>query len=340
MEKLHKDRAKAEATRIARDILEPLKQPWLSAATTQPHNVKQPPASETTADVYPKLIDKLQAKHPGVLKYGRTQLLDQSGLIDDPALGTASAAGAEGQLSLSEAAFLVPGTDAKLDGNPNQQRFVRNLYETAAEPFVTPGGNAYVVRTVAVRARKAPEMDAIRQRLIDDVRRARAYQEAERQARALAEKAGQVGVEKALEADATLMTKLGKDALKKSEPFPRQQSYGMELYPASVPGLGFDNELVKNIFTLAGKTTTQPVNVLVHEQKPQQRWLVVQLLEIQPVTQAEYDQQRTRALMTLRIQRQIEVLSNWFNPQQIRDRINWKDAEKPAPKEAEKDESA
>ena len=66
--------------------------------------------------------------------------------------------------------------------------------------------------------------------------------------------------------------------------------------------------------------------MLVHEQWWSQRWLVVQLREVQPVTRAEYEQRRGTAIEYCRAQQQVEVLSNWFEPDQIRARIGWVDA--------------
>lgn len=348
IEKLQQQRGREEALRIARDIISQLEAPWASApTTTQPAGFKEIPESAKDPELYSKLVSRLSEKYPDALNYGRTQLSEQQLLQrDNPELARATALqGTDQQIDVARAAALVPGIDAQR--TRSNERFFRNLFETATEPFVADNGDVYVIRTIAVKPRHAPEMEAVRSRLVEDVRRAKAMEEAERQARKLADAAQKEGLEKAFNADAALKEKAGAGALKTPPPFARQQliSWGVpQLAPASISGLGYDPELTKTVFSLVSQpasqpatatrpaATTQPVRVAVHPQRNQQRVVVVELLDILPVNQAEYDQQRGRAMYTLQFQSQIRTLSSYFSPEEIRARINWQDAPGMEPK--------
>jgi hypothetical protein len=75
---------------------------------------------------------------------------------------------------------------------------------------------------------------------------------------------------------------------------------------------------------------------MVHEAGAQ-RFVVAELLEILPVTRADYERQRATSLQTLETQRRIEALTEWFDPQQIRDRVGWQDAAAPQAPQNESD---
>jgi len=331
LEKLQRARAEEEALRIARDLIVRLNQPWEGAPTTQPGNYRQPPESETAADVYPRLIDGFQSKYPGVLSYARAHLLEHPALRRHPEIGRLTALrGTKQQIRLDRAAFLTAGLEARPEDNPDHARYFQNVYETCAEPFVDFDGNAFVWRTVAIRPKQPPPMsDTLREKLIADLRDLHAYEEAERRARALAEQAAEVGLEQALEAVPALKERLGDSALLKPEPFSRRE--GPRLYSE----IGHDRDFVETCFSLGGQETTRPARVAVHEQRPREQWLVVQWHQTFPVTRAEYDEQRSSAIPYYRLNRQMEVLKSWFDEEQIRARIGWSvdaqaEAEKPS----------
>jgi hypothetical protein len=332
-EKMLKSRADAEALRIARDLIAQLQGPWATAPTTQPGNYKIAPESVKNEQVYPKLVDTLQAKYPGVLSYGRTQREERDKLSTEKDLGRAVAlASTPQQITIDQAAFMVPGLEFDAAKDKAHERFFRGLYETVAEPFITPDGKVFVIRTVSAAPKRPPaSLDEVKTRVIEDIRAQRAYEQAGQQAKALAAAAATQGLDAAFTGDAALKTKLGMDALKKPEPFARKQIFsnpftGMpQLFPNSIPGAGYDAELADKVFALGGTTATQPVRVGAFEQKERQQWLVVQLLDVLPVTQAEFDQQRNEAMGLRRMQDTLRVLSEYYNADQIRARVGWKD---------------
>jgi hypothetical protein len=60
---------------------------------------------------------------------------------------------------------------------------------------------------------------------------------------------------------------------------------------------------------------------------PGRGWAVIEGVEIIPVTQTDYAEQRPMAEMILTAEQQVEFLKNWFDPEQIRQRVGWKEVE-------------
>lgn len=337
-EKLKANKAREEALRLARDMIARLGRAWSDAPATQPGGYRQPPESEKSDQVYPAMVKIMQARYPGALKYARTTLTDAQGLMVNMEIGRARAyAGTNRPVSFWDVAFMVCGLEADREADPDRARLFRNVYETCSEPLVDRQDNAYVFRNVAAAPRQAPPAwQDVRKRLTEDVWKVRAHAEAGRWAKALADQAAKVGLKKAFDANADLKTKLGEAAYLPSEPFARKVGRRMELVPNSIPDVGGGAELMALCFELAGRTA-QAERVKTHELTGGRGWVVVEGGEIVPVTQADYDEQRAMATAVLTINRQIEFLKSWFAPQQIRQRVGWKDSQperaKPAGKE-------
>ena len=337
-EKLKANKAREEALRLARDMIARLGRAWSDAPTTQPGGYKQPPESEKSDQVYPALVKIMQGRYPGVLKYARTALTDAKELAANVEIGRARAfAGTIRPVSFGDVAFMVCGLEADREADPDRARLFRNVYETCSEPLVDRRDNAYVFRNVAAVPRQAPpSWQDVREQLAEDVRKVRAHAEAGRWAGALADQAAKVGLKKAFEANADLKARPGEALYLTPEPFARKVNLQMALVPNRIRDVGGGAELMALCFALAGKTA-QAERVKAHELAGGRGWVVVEGVEIVPVTQTDYDEQRALAAAVLTVTRRIEFLKNWFAPQQIRQRVGWKEAQperaKPAAKE-------
>ena len=346
IEKLKKEAAKKEALRLARDLIGRFNRPWADIPEPALGEYKDPPEAAKSDQVYPQIVDKIQDRYGGAVSYGRTQFLDSQGFSGEPELGRANALPRTAQeIPLRRAAFFVEGLSARPEGSPDHEHLFRSLYQTCAEPFVVTSagdtdGDTYVVRSVGLRPERPPtSIDPLRERLIEDVRKKLAFEEAERLARLLADEAQAGNLRDALANDAVLQDKLGDDVLIEPPPFTQQrlssppgsQGGGMPMLgPNYVFQLGYDPSgpsIVDACFGLVGhRSTTQPAPVLVWEQPRQTRWLVVQLEEVIPITEGEYDERRPAAAQFVRLERQIDLLADWFAPGQIQARIQWRDA--------------
>lgn len=347
IDKLKREDAKREALNIARnDLIKALRQPWENAPRTQPGNYTVPPDDQTSIGVYPNLVEDLEGDFPGVLSHGITELLDARGFSTHPDLRdvVANRDSQQGRLPLAQAAFLVAGLESSPEDRPEHARFFRNVFETCSEPFTDGEGNVYVMRTIATRPKQPPESyERIRDQLVQDIRLKRAYARAGEQAAALKETATAIGLEQAFVNSADMSRTLGERALRTPAPFARMQSRTSQwnptptLVPGMIPGIVGSQSLVEACFeNLPGSGDADEPQLLLHEDERQRRWFVVELLDVLPPTEADYQKHHDSAMTYYRQKRQFEVLANWFDPEQIKARIEWK----PAFPEEESDEPA
>jgi hypothetical protein len=335
IKKLKKAKADSASVAIARELITQLGKPWESTATTEPAGVREIPPGEKAPDVYQRLVKRMDLKYPGALSFAELPMMDAQALAKSPGIGQSTArAQSDQSIEFSEAAFYVAGLEARPDTKSGRAHFFRNLYETCASPFVGPNGDAYVFRTVKTLPKRPPDNPkAVRDQIVRDIRTQRAYDAAEKQANALKDRAAAGSLDAAFHADAELVKRLTDKAYAHPAPFSRMrfgspyQGMPPSLSPNYVQGIGSDKELIEACFGLAGQTTTQPSRVLSWGQPQQRRWLVVQLHRILPPTRAEYDALEPSAVEYYRNQQQIELLANWFDPAEIRARLDWKPVE-------------
>lgn len=326
-------RARAAALRIGTDLAKALSAPWTTQPATAPSNFyRQPPADALDLQRYPRMMDAFREKAPGALAYQRTQMMTRQGMYTlGPVASAMALQGSPDAVALAHAAFLVQGLEASPKGSAfeRQARWFHNLYETLPEPFVDHAGNVYVFRTLAVLPKRPPEsLTEVKDKIREDLRLQRAAEEARKQAEQLVDRAKQVGIDEAVQENAALASKLGQPPVKAPKPFARREAMYGQMMPAQVEEIGYEptGEFVKKVFDLAETTTTQPQKVALYPMETRRRWVVVQLVDILPVTKAEYEQERRMAEIMLRQQRQMEFAASWFSPENIRARVNWKPA--------------
>lgn len=329
---LQKEKANQAALRIAGEILDDLNRSKTPPTATGPAEVESRPADESS-DQYAKAFQKWSQKYPGAISEPRTTaLLDAMSLGADPQIGPTSVVVGESRgLPLNRLAFLVDGLAAAPDREADEFRYYRRVNETCPAPLADEAGNLFVFRTTAIRPKQAPPaIDMVKAQVVKDARVKHAYELAGQKAKALKERAAAIGLEEALRADTDLQVFVPLTALSKPAPFARQRCTPTPngppyISPSFVMELGADANLLDAIFSLPAATTTQPSRVLVWEQPQQQAWLVVELIRFLPPTTLDYDQHRTNAIRYLQHQNQITLLSQWFDPAQIKTRLNWKD---------------
>lgn len=331
VDKIRDERARAEVLRLAREAIGRLNRPWESAPTTQPSGYREAPESEKAPDLYDRQAASFESRYPSVFTVTKLGLMTEEALSTQPGLSEAMASrGGMGAVSLARAAFLVAGLEAKRADDPEHARFYRNVYETCAEPFLDAQGNAFILRTTSVEPKRPPAswQDA-REQLVADLRKVRAANEAEQRAKALAEKAQQMGLMEAFKADGDLLVKLGQPAYKAPPAFSRKRSfaYGTQLFvqPNYVTGISGDADLIDLCFNMAAETTTQPVNIKVHKLASEKQWVVVEFKELLPVTEAEYQKSRAEGFNHVMLERRVAFLTNWFDSEQIKQRVGWKE---------------
>jgi len=341
--KLRERKGKDAALSVARELISLLTIPWADAPTTQPEGYKKPPASEKADDVYQKLIDRLQGKYAGVLKYGRTELLGRKQAWRAEGIGATNAMmGTPMRSSFTQVAFMVPGMSTTREDDKQRARFFRNIWETCSEPLTDAAGYAYVFRTIAARPAQPPaSFEDVREDLVTDLRRLRAYEKAERLVRDLVDNTGDKDLEAAFDGSPELISKFGRSALRKLPPFPRAElaPYSPDgLRPVMVPGLERDEEFIDLCFA----SPDEEHYVKIHERKQFGQWVVVQRHKIIPVNRAEFDEQREKAQGQFMRKAFTDFRQEWLAAENIRKRVAWVPTEKPqsTEKDAEQAEDA
>lgn len=340
LEKLRERKGKDAALSVARELIGLLTIPWADAPTTQPDNYKEPPASEKADDVYQKLIDRLQGKYAGILKYGRTELFGRKQAWRAEEIGATNAMmGTPMRSSFTQVAFMVPGLSATREDDKLRARFFRNIWETCSEPLTDAAGHAYVFRTIAARPAQPPaSFEDVRDDLVTDLRRLRAYEKAERLVRDLIDNTGDKDLEAAFDGSPELISKLARSALRILTPFPRAElaPYGPDgLRPFMVPGLGRDEEFIDLCFA----SPDEEHYVKIHERKQFGQWVILQRHKIIPVNRAEFDEQRETAQGQLMRKAFTDFRQEWLAAENIRKRVAWVPAETPQPAEEDAEQA-
>ncbi len=339
VERLQREKAKSEVRRIAYELVGELSSQYRQLTATQPAGSAPADAAATlaSAELYTGLIDRLQERYGNALTYGRTDLLTQEGLqraAEFPlrySFTSISSGGQPQQIRMPEAAYLVEGLAEPPADDAPQAKLYRKLYETTALPFFDYEGNGFVFRTVAVRKAMPPEStEPVREQLVKDVRLIKAHEAAKAAADALAEVARSGGtLADGFANDAALVEKLGKKALKRPEPFALKSYMGFGVMTEGfipVPELSSygPGGLMPKLQEMAARvSTTQPAPVETLEQRDHSQWVVAQYIEPVPITTDEYKEMEQALRRYLRMERQIEVLKAWYDPEQIRARVGW-----------------
>lgn len=341
--RLQQEKAPGEVRKLMSGFQKFIDRPWQDQPAG-PDGYRRMPEGVREDNYLSQQVDAYGSRPYGeALRYMRTPWRTQSELARFPGLGSARGAAERGSLPLSTAAFMVqglvmphPAPDAL-----NSQFFVA-LYQPYPQPLFDGLGNGYVFRVVATRPEGPPDtIEQVRDEVIANIRREKAKQFADEAARALADRAKEIGLEAAVKENEALRTKLGErwSTVRTPVPFARmreaERGYQIALEPSAVEGIGQIPGFVRECFRLAeAKTTTQPYRVLVYDRPEAGRRFVAEYVETLPIYAETYRDQ----LLALRLSMQArqQFLASYFDAESIRKRVDWKLLEPAA--EKKKDE--
>ncbi len=338
--KLQKDRAKQEALKLGSELLNRLTAAWGSPPVGENGYAKAP--AEMRDDQYlSKQIDALRRPPYGTaLRYFRTNWVSQQDASREPGIGQATLIGSKPPVSFAQAVMQVEGLVATKPAasQPGSENYV-SLYQPGPSLLSDPQGNVYVYRLVNFRTATAPAgLEEVRQQVEKDLRESKGYKAALEAARRLEQQAGEQGLMAAFNADAGLAQKLGpiNGKVQTPPPFARMQFLdmgpygGARTFPASVPGIGSDERFIRECFRLgaaaaASAPTTRSQRLALVEMKRQKCVVVVEWKENLPIRQDEYDQVRAKVLDMLRSTNVGNFVRDYYNADQIKRRVQWKD---------------
>lgn len=343
---------KQDAATILRQAVEEIRSSaWVEFADAKTDLAagKVPP---TLADVLAKQTEQFKTAKRIPLTYTQTPPVSQEQAGKEPGIGIAGSLDARGRpvdfarvafdLAKDEGKESAPKTDEKMvQISKYQPVVVRNQ---AGDQLTS----MYVFRVVKFEPSHAPaSLAEVRSQVEADAREIQAMKRAEQAARQLAQAAEKTSLKDAFNAQfpaaasqaATTQPYGGapgemkllevSDLTRMHETPPHMVAYMQKLMmPNTVPGLMLADPFIKACFDLAGPaTSTQPVNkITVVELPEQQMWVVANVLEHKPGTQAEFDAQKSTLAAELRLMQLKEFYGDWFKPSNIRERMGWQSA--------------
>lgn len=300
------------------------------------------------------------------LVYKQIGPASQEQVRKEPGIGITGMPGAEGQhVEFSAIAFnLSKGDDNAKDQESRREE--KSLQINRYQPVVVRSQSGdqltsqYVFRVISFEPAHAPAgLAEARSQVERDARTLRALKKAEAAARQLAQAAEKDTLRDAFNAQfATAATQpattqpsgkgmkmLEQPALTRAQYYPAQsvlqyeamrKMYNMNMpgaptglaTPARLAGLPNPEPVIKACFDLVGPaTSTQPVNkVTVVELPGQKAWVVAQVFEHSPAKESDFSSSRTMIAGDIRLLGLRDFYSNWYKPQQIRERTGWKSA--------------
>jgi hypothetical protein len=340
LKKLKEEQARPEALALARDLINVLNRPW-RGAETRANNYLEAPAEVKEDGYLMDQVDRFRKRRFGeALQYARSPWRDRKELWQEPGIGRAAVRDVRSPLLFSQLAFQVEGLVKERPTSPEARggQYYLALYQPCPSVLTDSAGNAYVFRVIAVREPQPPEtLDVVRAKVEQDLRMAKAYGLAGEAAAKLTASAKAEGLDAALQASEALKAELGDRVPRVSEPpaFAREAlaprtGMGTLTMTSSVPGIGSDPGFIRACFQLGAEDADDPAyRVRAVENPTQLRWVVVQWLANEPLREDVFRSLRRGVAARLYVNEASEFLKNFFDPDAIRRRVDWADAERP-----------
>jgi hypothetical protein len=333
-----------EAQRLVNDIHHDARLPWAAAPLGEDKLRVPPPADKIVS--FEELKAKFSSTYP--VTYQKTELVTERELPRvERGFGKAAAVIERQPVRAATLAFHVEGLAAP---DPSDHTPILRINEPGPVVIETrtidkDAGpipyQAYVFRVVAVAPSGPPaSLDDVREQVIQDVKDIKALELAGAQARALAEQARQSGLQEAVAGAEELKSLLRQDdgqedaqkpasttqpnPLDPAERFLRAlQPFEPEQFlrqPRPLKYVGYAPKLHEMVFAPpdeGGPDPTQEHPVIVVPLARSLKYAVVQLLELKPMYQGEFELKREELERQAYMDRAQEFWQEWFEPKNI-----------------------
>ncbi len=336
-------KAIAEAQRLVNDLERAARAPWDAAEVGADFFHVAPADAESLS--YEALRDQYSRRYP--VEYHRTELLDRRGLQMLPGIGRASYMVSNRPTAFAEIALKVKGL-----ATTGERDALRGLVPYEPGPIVSEQRmtgavgaarapyQSYVFRVIRVEPAAAPaSLEEVRKQLTDDWKQAAAYAKAGEHARALGDRAREVGLAAAVEEATELRGLLAEaDAAASSQPSVQlnKTRYIERLGPFTptgritrrsqfIPDVGLTQSLAGKLFEAvdSASTTQGAYRVVTVPVAMSLRWVVAEPTGTKPIYEDEYAARR----QTLRDQQsrtdRIAFTQGWYDSANIRKRAGY-----------------
>ena len=320
-----RQRADRQAQRTVEWLAMQLRQPWY--VTTGDDGYKAAPEVVQTADYLTGLVSLVPAKHryPEAMTVVTTDFFSEEKADNVRGIGLASKRSARGWDSLRSLAFNVQGLAVipSRDG-VDRSKYI-SLYQPSSTILADADKNLYLFRVVQTRLSQPPEsLDEVRDSVIADLRRLRAFDAAKLRAEELVQQSRDVGLDQAFEGSEDLAD-LADAGVELNEPLPfaRMAQYFLRLGMTYAPnmflpgtGLSVSSDVGEQIFALG--EADSPIGVFPLEKD--EKVLVIEWLETLPAQEDEYTALREGALKDLAYVLSNRAVREWLQPEKLRAR--------------------
>ena len=320
--------AQKEAQKVAEYLIQRITEPWFDVPLGD-DNYKERPADVDAPGYYEAAVadPPPDLHYQGALTVGVTDWFSPEDARQVPSLGTASmAVPGEAPIAFARLAFQVQGlVELPRDADVDRSLFLA-LYEPCSVPLRDAAGNLHVYRIVAAEAARAPEaLDELRDRVVADLGKQRAYDEAQRRANSLMAEADIDGLEAAFERDTDLQKILDTgNQVVKPQAFARTMAARNPAFAKTyIHRVGLvDETFTKPCFELGpaeeGKTPLAVIPL------PEQSMVVlVEWRKLERMDRETYVGTRRSVISGIQQIRYAQSLSEWFDPELIRSRNRW-----------------
>lgn len=331
-------KAAEAAQRLINDIERAARGPWASAGMAE-DLYTIPPAGGGDVS-FRELAERFGKTHP--VEYHKTALLEAQDLVDLPGLGRASTTGSARAVPFSQLALRVKGL-ANIDKDDSGPR----LNPMEPSPLLMLNRNVagknrayqgFIFRVVQTAAAAPPDsIDAVRGKVVADLKLMRAHALAKQYAEQIAARAKEVGLDAALAEAAELKQIISDVQVVRKAQSPFNESFLEALGPFEparpltrqsffIDRVGIAGPLAKKVFEMAETTPADSAvrhATLVQLTSPELKWVVAELLGVKPVYRGEFDQARVQVIQQL-LRGEFTVFQQaWFDPENIRKRTGF-----------------
>ncbi len=333
-----------EAQRLVNMIQQEARRPW-DIAPLGEDNVRQVPPAETLKS-FEELKEKYSSEYPVV--YQQTELVTERELRRERGFGRTSVVVGREPVPTPTLTFHVEGLAT---AEPDERMPVLRINEpspvvletrtidpvSGAVPY-----QAYVFRVTHIEPSGPPaSLDDVREQVIQNVKQIKTFELAGEQARALAEQARENGLEQSVAAAKDLKKMMGQKEQETpttepaAPPDPAEryvqmlQPYEPEQFlrqPRFLKNVGYTPGLHKQVFAPpaeGGPDQTEVHPVVIAPLARTLKWAVVELIEIKPIYQGNFELKREELEAQAYMARFQAFWYEWFDPKNVMARTGY-----------------
>ncbi|MGD2111169.1 MAG: hypothetical protein PVI86_17465, partial [Phycisphaerae bacterium] len=325
------EEAGAAAQRIADWVVQYTAEPWIDVERDEETHYKTAPERVSEEGYYDLVLSRVPhtIAYPEAVSTRVSEFFNQENAEEVEAIGAANFRPERGAWeSLRTLAFRSPGAVPAIPvkEGANVTDYL-SFHETSRYPLADPDGNVYVFRVVGSRPGHVPEsIDEVRDRVIADLRLAKAYETARARAESLRSCAETETLAEAFESDLELvmLAEEGVPGIGYFDPAPFSRTTGNK-DPISRADAGrfingdigmVPHDIVEEIFALAHA----PVKSRVFELPGRATVMAVEWLETIPPDGDAFVDMRETLVLQVSMARTREALRDWMDAEKIRAR--------------------